>query len=164
MYVPLKNKEGIQMSTKLTIWDEMQQMQHRMDEMFDSILSKDTYSMLDYADENKYMMKRPATDMYETEKNLVVDIELPGVDKKNIDIDIDERGISVKAEMKSKKEFDENGVHRFERNYSGYTRYFSLPEGIDAKKAKAKYEHGMLKVTIPKTKAHISNKQKLQIE
>ncbi|MCA9496612.1 MAG: Hsp20/alpha crystallin family protein, partial [Nanoarchaeota archaeon] len=96
--------------------------------------------------------KTPATDIYETEKEVIAKIEVPGVKKEDIKLEIKNGMLSLKAEHKFEKEDKDKkkGYHRIERTYSGFARSFSLPSEVDETKVKANYKDGILEVHIPK--------------
>lgn len=90
--------------------------------------------------------------VFETGSEVVVIVELPGVGKGNIKIDINGGGIEISVEKGAEKKVEKPGLFRYESRYRSYRRYFSLPQGIDPKAAKATYRNGVLEVRMPKTK------------
>ena len=90
-------------------------------------------------------------DVKEDEKGFIVKADIPGVKKEDIQIDVDEDRISLRAEAKREKEEkkDEKVVYS-ERSYGMVTRSFSLPAAVDAKGAKAEYKDGVLNLMLPK--------------
>jgi len=96
--------------------------------------------------------RRPLVDIVEKENEIISKIELPGVDKKDIKINVSESGLEIKVEKKEeiREEDKEKGYSRIERSYKGFYRYCPLPESIDTEKVEAKYEKGILEVIMPK--------------
>jgi HSP20 family protein len=92
----------------------------------------------------------PAVDILETENELVLKADVPGVDFKDIDIQIENGTLTLKGERKFEKEENNKGYHRLERSYGSFVRYFSLPETVDPEKVHAAYTNGVLSVTLPK--------------
>ena len=90
-------------------------------------------------------------DVKEDDKGFIVKADIPGVKKEDIQIDVDEDRISLRAEAKRVKEEkkDEKVVYS-ERSYGMVTRSFSLPAAVDAKGAKAEYKDGVLNLMLPK--------------
>jgi HSP20 family protein len=96
---------------------------------------------------------RPAVDISESKDNYVVHMEVPGIRKDDVRIDIDENVLTVKGERKwEKKEEDkEKKYSRVERQYGTFVRRFPLPKDADPQKIKAAYKDGMLDITIPRS-------------
>ncbi len=92
----------------------------------------------------------PSVDIYETEQELVLTAEVPGIEDKNIEIKIEDNTLTLKGERKFEKETEEESYHRIERAYGSFYRSFSLPSHIDQDKVEAEHENGVLKITMPK--------------
>jgi len=93
----------------------------------------------------------PAVDMYENKDNLVVKAELPGMDKKDIDISIHEGVLTLSGERKTDEKYKEAEVYRTERFLGRFQRTITLPSPVQLDKVSATYRDGMLTVTLPKT-------------
>jgi HSP20 family protein len=93
----------------------------------------------------------PVVDIYENEENIVITAELPGVDKKDMTVDVKGRVLTLKGERSTDNEVKEDNYYRQERCYGKFERCFSLPVEIDPEKIKADYKDGVLKIDIPKT-------------
>lgn len=106
--------------------------------------------------------REPFLDVFETKEDVVATIELPGVKKEDIDIDITESTLSVKAEVKEIEEAKEAGFYRRERRFAGFYREVSLPSKVDPEKAKATYSNGILEIRIPKKE--VAKGKKIKIE
>lgn len=89
-------------------------------------------------------------DVSETNQDYVVKAEIPGVNKEDIKVAIDGNQVSISAEIKEEKEASEEGMLRSERYYGQQYRSFTLPQEVDDVKAIAKYENGILQLTLPK--------------
>jgi HSP20 family protein len=92
----------------------------------------------------------PAVDILETENELVLKADVPGVDLKDIDIQLENGTLTVKGERKFEKEATNKGFHRMERSYGSFVRIFTVPETVEAENVKAAYEAGVLTITLPK--------------
>jgi HSP20 family protein len=92
----------------------------------------------------------PAVDILETENELVLKADLPGMDMKDIDIQLENGTLTLKGERKFEKEEKNKGFHRLERSYGSFVRYFTVPETVDTEHVKAEYNSGVLTVTLPK--------------
>jgi len=93
----------------------------------------------------------PAADVAETEKAYEITAELPGIDQKNIEVNVASGGITIKAEKREETEEKKKDYYVSERRYGSFERYFGLPEGVDTDKIEATFKNGVLKVTLPKT-------------
>ena len=93
---------------------------------------------------------KPVVDIYDNEDKFVINAELPGVDKKDIVIDVKDRLLTLKGERSSEKEVKEDKYHRRERAYGSFERVFTLPAEIDPVQIKADFKNGILKIDIPK--------------
>jgi len=92
----------------------------------------------------------PNVDIFETDNELVLKANVPGLDQKDIDIRIENGTLSIKGERKFEKEENNKGFHRMERSYGSFVRYFTLPETVDTEHVKAEYNNGVLTLTLPK--------------
>jgi HSP20 family protein len=92
----------------------------------------------------------PAVDIFETENDLVLKADVPDVDMKNIDIQLENGTLALKGERKFENEQNSKGFHRVERSYGTFARYFTLPDTVEADKVKADYKNGVLTITLPK--------------
>jgi HSP20 family protein len=92
----------------------------------------------------------PAVDIYETDDEVVVKAELPEVDQKDIDIQIENNTITLRGERKFNKETKKENFHRIERAYGAFSRSFTLPGTIDQERIRADYKDGILKISMPK--------------
>lgn len=95
-------------------------------------------------------VREPFTDIMETDESVIVTAELPGVAKKDININATEEGIEISAETKAEKEVEEKGYYRRERNLGKYYRAYSLPARVKPQEAKATYKNGVLEIVLPK--------------
>jgi HSP20 family protein len=92
----------------------------------------------------------PVVDIYDNEDNIVIKAELPGVSKKDIEIDIKDRVLTLKGERSADNEVKEDNYYRRERTYGRFERSFTLPANVDPDKIKADYNDGVLKIEVPK--------------
>ena len=92
----------------------------------------------------------PPVDVYETDQNVMLKAELPGVDPKNVEIRVEDGTLYLKGERKFEREVKEEDYHRVERSYGSFSRSFALPSSVAAEKATAEYKDGVLTLTLPK--------------
>jgi HSP20 family protein len=103
--------------------------------------------------------KEPLVDIEVTDKDVIARIELPGIDKNDIDLNITEDAVQVKAEKKKEAEIKKKGFYRQERSYTGFQRAFSLPVKVKPEDASAKLEKGVLEIVMPKAKPEKAEKK-----
>ena len=92
----------------------------------------------------------PRVDVTETENEITVSAELPGVDQKDIEVEIDNESLTIKGEKKEEKEEKGKGYYRAERSYGSFRRTIPLPCAIDVNKVTASHKKGVLSITLPK--------------
>ncbi|MGB9711693.1 MAG: Hsp20/alpha crystallin family protein [Dissulfurimicrobium sp.] len=100
----------------------------------------------------------PSIDLSETKDSLIIKAEVPGMDAKDIDISIAGDMLTIKGEKQRKTEEKDENYHRVETRYGSFSRMIRLPVSIDAEKATATYEKGVLKLVLPK-KEEVKPKQ-----
>ena len=93
----------------------------------------------------------PRVDVVEEEDAIVVTAELPGLERKDLRLEVQEGVLVVGGEKKHEEETRENGCYHVERSFGSFTRTLPLPRGVDVAKAEATLEHGVLKVRFPRT-------------
>ena len=92
----------------------------------------------------------PLADVMETDDSVVVSMDLPGVDKKDVEISVAEDELRVSALRKTEKEADEKGYHKRERSCNKFERMVKLPATVKSEEAKARLTDGVLEITLPK--------------
>ena len=92
----------------------------------------------------------PAVDVYEDEKKVVLKLEIPGIDQKDLDVSVEKNTLTVKGERKFENEEKEENFHRIERRYGSFYRAFTLPSTVDTEHVAASYNAGVLKLELTK--------------
>jgi HSP20 family protein len=92
----------------------------------------------------------PAVNIKEDEKNYVLDLAIPGMDKKDLKIDINEDVLTISSESKEESSEERDGYKKKEFNYSSFCRSFYIPENVNRDKIEANYKDGILTVSLPK--------------
>ena len=92
----------------------------------------------------------PSVDIFETDNDVVVKAELPGMDPKSIDVRLENNVLMLKGERHFEKETKEENYHRVEREYGSFSRSFSLPMPVKEDKITAEYKDGILRIVLPK--------------
>jgi HSP20 family protein len=129
-----------------------------MEDFFNGFFSND-YNLPEAAWSKSFA---PAFDISETENDIRVKAELPGMDPENIDVNLAGNILTVKGEKKEEQEEKGENRHRVERRFGAFTRSFRLPAQVDSDKVDASYKEGVLSLTIPKTES--AKKKSIKVE
>ena len=123
--------------------------QDRLNRLFNSTLSS---AFQGWGDEGQLASGTctPPVDIYETDQNLVMKAELPGVDPREVEVRVEDNTLYLKGQRKLQEEVSQDNYHRIERTYGTFTRSFALPGSINADKVVAEYKDGVLTLTMPK--------------
>lgn len=109
-------------------------------------------------------VKEPSCDVSEKKDKIIAKIDLPGVEKKDIQLNITENYAEVKAGKKEEAKTEKKGIFRHERSFRGYYRVVPFPTKIKAEKAKAEYKNGVLEIEAPKEKIKKIEIKKIKIK
>ena len=134
---------------ELVRWNSPRGLFHLSDR-FGSVFDNFLYPSLLPSDGGAHATWNPVVDIYEGEGNYVVTAEIPGVDKKDIEIDVEGRVLTLRGERSSDGEVTEGHYYRRERRHGKFERTFSLPADVDADKIDASFKDGILTIEIPK--------------
>ena len=97
----------------------------------------------------------PRVDIMEEDKAFEVHVAVPGMNKDDFKIDLNDNYLTISGERKFNREKKEDNFYSMETQYGTFSRSFSLPENVDANKISAKYVNGILEITIPKDEKKI---------
>ena len=100
----------------------------------------------------------PPVDIYEDEKKVVIKLEAPGIEEKDLDVRVENQTLTVRGERKFESEQKDENFHRIERRYGSFFRSFTLPTTVDTENVDAKYNAGVLRIELLK-KAEAQPKQ-----
>ena len=92
----------------------------------------------------------PAVDIYEDAQKVMLKLEVPGIDQKDLDVRVENHTLTVKGERRFEAEEKEQNFHRIERRYGSFYRAFTLPTTVDAEAVAASYNAGVLKLELKK--------------
>ena len=103
----------------------------------------------------QFELKSPNIDIVDRDAEIIVRAEVPGVDKKDLDISVNGRSLTIKGSSESKSEEEKGDYYRCEISQGSFARTVRLPEEVDGGRAKATFKDGMLELRLPKTeKSH----------
>lgn len=131
-------------------WQELNSLQRQIDKAFEDLQTP--------------TFKSPAAELYETEDALHLKLELPGVDAKDVDIEVTENAVKIVAERKQETKTDDNGKTRSEFYYGKFQRVIPLRTRIQNTNVKAEYKDGILNLTLPKTEQEKNKVVKVNLE
>ncbi|MEN2997685.1 MAG: Hsp20/alpha crystallin family protein [Brevinematia bacterium] len=140
----------------LSIWQplvEIERVRREFDRLFDEFFGS--------LEPGKEYVFAPVVDLYETDKDVVIKAEIPGVKKDDIEIVVKDNFVHLKAEKREEKEEKKENIHRLERFYGRVERIIPLPVDVKSEEAKAEYKDGILEIRIPKEK--VSKETKIKI-
>jgi HSP20 family protein len=103
-------------------------------------------------------------DVAETDDEVQVTADLPGMDEKDVEVTIGQRSLTIRGEKKSESEEKKKNYYVKERSYGSFQRTIALPEGVSADKAKATFKKGVLTIAIPKTPKAKAAMRKVQVQ
>jgi len=137
--------------TLLTRWEpfrEFSTMQDRMNRM--NRLFRESYSPEVPEEALTTTNFAPPVDIYEDEHTITLKLDVPGIEEKDIDVRIESNTLTVHGERKIEKEEKEENYRRVERQYGSFTRSFTLPSSVDTGQVNARYDNGVLKISLAK--------------
>lgn len=93
----------------------------------------------------------PSVDISETDTAYLIKGEIPGVNKEDVRISIEDKMLTMRGERKQEKEEKNKKFHRIERSYGSFMRSFRMPDDVDEANIKAEFKDGLLNITLPKS-------------
>ena len=105
-------------------------------------------------------LSAPPVNIIETSKEYKLDLSVPGMKREDFDVDVENGVLTISSEKEEEKNEDDKNFRRREFSYNSFCRTFPLPDNVDENKIAAKYDNGMLEVTIPKSEVTISKPKK----
>ena len=146
--------------SRLIPWrGEMNRMKREMESLYDRFL--DLRPLRRLTEEEEWM---PVVDVSETAKEIIVNAEIPGVEAKDIGVNIEGNVLTIKGERQREHEEEGENFHRIERSYGSFYRSLRLPSEVDAEKIKATCEKGVLRIVIPKAKKEAGKQIEISAE
>ena len=106
----------------------------------------------------------PAVDIKEQDDSYLISAELPGMDEKDIAVEVQDDLLTVRGEKRAEREEKDKGYHLTERSYGSFTRSFRLPPEADAGKASASFSKGVLGISVPKSAEAHSRVKKIDVK
>lgn len=139
-------------------WDKLpvfSSFQDEMNKVLDNFFNRESSYGMDW---------RPVVDVAETESDIIVKAEIPGIDPKDIDITITGDALTLKGEKKEEKENTGKCYHRVESSYGSFKRVINLPVSVDIDKVTAEGKNGILEILLPKKEESKAKKINVKVE
>jgi len=145
-------------------WDPFRDFQREMNRLFDDFFTDFPLARRRGEGEGAALAFRPRVDVAETEKEVKVSAELPGLDEKDVSVDMDDEAVTIRGEKKEEKEEKGKNWHTREQSYGSFYRVVALPASVDGARAKARFKKGVLTVTAPKREEAQPKRKSIPIE
>ena len=138
-------------------WREMATLQQQMNRLFDETLVPATGW-------ERSLVRVPAAEMEETQDAIHLKLEVPGIEAKDLDVQVTENAVSISGERKEETKTEENGVTKSEFHYGKFQRVIPLPARIQNTQVQAEYKDGILNLTLPKSEEEKNKVVKVNLE
>jgi HSP20 family protein len=106
----------------------------------------------------------PQLEVRQRGDEIVVSADLPGITPDDVQVEVEDGVLTISGERRQASESDEEGVYRSERSYGAFSRSVPLPEGVDEEQVKARFEHGVLEVTVPVPQPQRQRARRIEIQ
>ncbi len=106
----------------------------------------------------------PSVNTREGKEAYHVDIDLPGINKEDVDISVDKNVLTISGKRETKEEVKEEDYYRIESHYGSFSRSFTLPEKVDVENIRAASDNGVLEIIIPKLNIEVDTTKKIEIQ
>lgn len=111
---------------------------------------------------NRQQTFAPSVDISETDKQYLIDVEVPGMDKKDIELNVDNNTLTISGERRFENKEEEKNYHRVESSYGSFSRSFTLPDNVESESIQATYNNGILHITIEKSEQKMKKQIKIK--
>ena len=138
-------------------------IQNEMNRMFDQFFN-DPFAILPIASARNISDFMPRIDVSETDADMKVTAELPGMEEKDVQLSLEDDALVISGEKKNDVEEKGKNFHRVERSYGSFQRVIPLVSEIQADKVEAVFRNGVLTITLPKTPAATHKTRKIEIK
>ena len=113
--------------------------------------------------QNMLDVRVPAVDIAETQRGFHITAELPGMKKEDVEVSVSQGLLTIKGEKREEREEKEKGSYLSERRFGAFQRSFRLPSQADADRIEAKFDNGVLTLTVPKSAEALKSEKKIPI-
>jgi HSP20 family protein len=135
-----------------SVWDQFRELRERMDEMLEGGFSTPRLSEW-----------TPAVNVEDAGRELVITAELPGMSRDDVEVELENNVLTIRGEKKMERKEEKEGRHYvYERRFGSFVRSFTLPQSVASDQIRAKFDDGVLTITLPKTEQ--ARSKQVQIE
>ena len=143
--------------TRYNPWQEMSSLQRQLNHLFDDLVTPTKW------DDFPNLAQAPAAELTETDEALHLKLEVPGMEAKDLEIQVTADSVSISGERKEESKSKEKGVTRSEFRYGKFSRVIPLPVEIQNSNVTAEYKDGILNLTLPKSEAEKTQVVKVNV-
>lgn len=144
-------------------WNPLSDFQSEMNSLFDDFFSDFSIAPRWGGSESQASVFSPSMDLSESKKEVKLSVELPGMDEKDVKVEMQDNAIIISGEKKSEKEEEDGDWHVREHTFGMFRRAIPLPVRVDVDQAKATFKKGVLTVRVPKRKESEVNSKSIKI-
>lgn len=144
---------------KYDIFEDFMKLQDKVNKIFEVV-----YPQFRFPELKGSSYRHPDADIYESDSDYIIFIDLPGVDKNNIKVKVEDNSLSIKAERKYEEDLASEKFISNERKMGEFYRSFALPSNCKTDAIKAKFDAGILKITIPKAEKKKTKEVKIELK
>jgi len=130
-------------------FQELASLQQQMNHLFDSFLGRTP--LMPFEENMGPWEFGPPVDVYEDDQKLTFKVEVPGIDQKDVKVEVENNVLTLRGERKLEKDIKEENFRRKECHYGAFSRSFTLPTSVDPDRVEANYAHGVLTIEMPKS-------------
>jgi len=127
-------------------------------------LFNEFFSSLERDEQSEAFDFTPAVNTREGKEAYHIDVDLPGIDKEDVEISIDKNLLTISGKREVKEELKEEDYYKIESKYGSFSRSFTLPEKVDIENIRAASDNGVLEIIIPKLKVLKDTTKKIEIQ
>ncbi|HEY9800539.1 MAG TPA: Hsp20/alpha crystallin family protein [Leptolyngbyaceae cyanobacterium] len=138
-------------------WQDLNTLQRQLNQLFEEDMLPSTVL-------ERSLTRVPAAELHETAEAIHVKLEIPGIEAKDVDLQVTDKAVYISGERKSEAKTEEKGVVRSEFQYGKFQRVIPLPARIQNTNVKAEYKDGILNLTLPKAESEKNKVVKINLE
>lgn len=168
--IEVKREPARAVGAPMQDWEPLRALRHQIDRLMADLDWPDLHLAWPYkaalppAAWPAFGVAIPAVDLVERNGGYELQAELPGLSEDQIEVKLSNGMVTIKGEKSSERVKDDDDYHLRERSFGSFQRSFRVPANVDAAKIEARFDNGVLKVTLPKSAAAIENERKIEVK